>query len=48
MLLTVLVRLMKERFSEQYEGVELKLCAVDEGIEGYRKESLECVWALEE
>ena len=45
-LLAVLYRIIYERWPELYKGCELKMCAVDEGIVGYRKESLDVVYAL--
>lgn len=46
-LLAVLHRIIYERWPELYKGCELKMCAVDEGIVGYRKESLDVVYALQ-
>ena len=46
-LLTVLQKIMFQRWPEHYRGCMLKMCAVDEGIAGYRKESLDVVYALQ-
>lgn len=45
-LLIVLYKIIFERYSKYYAGVKLKMCAVDEGIAGYRKESLDVVHKL--